>query len=271
MADLWIDLVRDSLTELGGKQNYVPGARLRPAIDRKAVILGVDFREHLNMLGQSFSVYLSTLQSALGLQIIRRPGTDFLVGFDGANPAYNLFEESSNRQKRTLRRDVYAAFTRADEVHYYLPSSDQFTSDIGVHQDAIQVPTPTFEELILLRRSFIDSLSDVETADKLNEALDDPTNPLGHFQRRALELNIGQQWHDFNLRHITGELEKWAANHQMTPPSSWFNSTLPTEPLTSQEVLARIARHMTPEEVRNLSIPFRAVEALVRETLRTRN
>ena len=56
-------------------------------------------------------------------------------------------------------------------------------------------------------------------------------------------------------------MESWAAQNSVTPRASWFRPRRSAD--SAHHTLSRIAPYLTANEIRQLQIPFRAVEALL--------
>jgi hypothetical protein len=259
----WQRVVLDTLIQAGGEQFFVPGAKLRPLLDVNAMQAGEDFGSHLRTAGLSFSQFISAVP---GLRVVRRPGTDILVGLPGAEVKVSTARPpklQGSERARGLRQDVYDALTRVTPVPYkYVPESDAFVAESD-SPNAIDLPLVGLSDLIERRRKFAEGIGESELKSRLIDALDRSANPLSQFQWVIRELALIQKWHSYNVDTLTQKLQDWAAAINVPVSEAWF--TLPTSTQTTetpQDLLTQLARFMTDEEVRSLTIPFDAIEKL---------
>lgn len=258
-------LVTRVLHELRADRFLAPGARVRDAVDSAAREQGLDLRQTLAQAGQRFSDFLEGLP---GIVLVRRPGTDVLVGLPGAVPPPPKPRHASSPR---FRKDIFEAFTRiAERNFWYLPSRDLFSLDPAGEDQAIPVPPVTLDSLIAERREFA-STRPTEEERILTVALELDPSPLAAFQRTTGRLRITQTWLAFKLTRLQERIAEWARQHTIDFSASWYASDLDEErEYTPQEILAAMAQHMTLSEVRGLKVPFRAVEALIRSALTRR-
>lgn len=257
MSD-WGQLVRETLAELGATETMVPGSKLRVALNAKDRTLAD--AALAAVFPQSFANAVSNID---GVSVVRRPGTDVLIGLDGSRPPHVA-------RTSKLRDDVFAAFTRISEKPYvYLRDQDRFTSDYETATDGVPVPSLNLPKLMDERRRFAEQLDDDAAKIQIATAIDSSMNPLFAFQRKVTELGLGGAWHRYHLAILVDAIESWAKDNTLTPAPVWFADVAPAVHLASlvtpQDVLSRLARFMTNEEIRSLAIPFTAVEAMYSE------
>ncbi len=261
----WSTCVRATVEDLGGKERLVPGAKLRA---RMTELFGEDVSKFITTSWpRTFAQLVEGARNDVpNLQVIRRPGTDFLVGYEGASPsaAARVSQgEPYTASHVILRDDVFAALTRVSERPFaYVPAADQFTTDYTANQTVIPLPQQTLNGLMDLRRSFAQQLDDTDKRQELIASIDGSSNPLGYFNKRAIELGVMPQWRKFNIEAIVKALEAWAKDNKIDVSPTWFvqRAAAANKADTPQEILARLAQYMTDQEVRAVAIPFTAVE-----------
>ena len=259
----WAEVVRTSLSKLGGDKIAVPGAKLRAEAERLA---REELGTYLRSTGRTFSQFLTDEVPEV-LQHKRR-GTDMVVGFAGAAVPVPSPTTAGDEQEAPLRRDLYAALTQVSPRPYaYIPSRDEFTNDVSGDSDAVSLPSVTLDELVEERRAFLEGVVDAEQQERLTAAVERSPNPLADFRRAVSDLGLGRSWYAFKLRRLREKLDRWTKDNDLEARPSWFVRR--AEPIdTPQEALGQLAKHMTDDEVRGLMVPFRAVEALYRATVK---
>ena len=86
----------------------VPGAKLRREMELIGSASGFDVAGHLASTGRTFSNLVNEVE---GVFIRARPGSDILVGLDGAQPpAFKTSDVTDSARSARLRRDVWEAF-----------------------------------------------------------------------------------------------------------------------------------------------------------------
>jgi hypothetical protein len=257
---VWVELVEEVLTDLGGRTTCVPGAKLHTEVSKIGFRKSEDFGEYLRAQAVTFSQFLERNPK---LTVHRRPGADVLVGFDGAILPVRT---RGARDYTVLREDVYSAFTRISPNPYvYVPTTDLFTTQPGEAIDPVDVPAITLDDLLVQRKEFAKSLESEEARDGLTRSIERSPTPLISFQRTVNALGISRQWHDFKYRDVKASIEKWATEKGVAVSQGWFSQQSDIPPIESpQTILSELARHMTDEEIRSIAIPFRAVEELYR-------
>ncbi len=255
----WSSKVVECLDKLGGRDSFIPAAKLRAAVARPGSAESTQFTNWLKASGKTFTKLLHDT----GLAVHPQAGSDSLVGFKGA-------ALPQPEQSFTLRSDVFSAFTHASPQPYsYIPSLDIFTSDAGNESDRVDIPRITRDDLFAQRRAFVASLTDEEHAKRLSDVLDYSPRALADFSQALAELGLKSRWHAFRSEDIRAAVERWAQSSDTPVSPSWFERRS-GKGETAQEVLSHVAHHMTEDEIRSLTIPFRAVEAMYRSLSRRR-
>ncbi len=255
-TERWSELTLRALKDLGGDSRMVVGAKLRQKMAELGRAQDLDVAAYVAGSGDSFSVLLD---GVAGVVVRRRPGSDVLVGTAAAKePEWQRVSVSS---RGALRGDVYQAFTRVVQVPFvYSPDSDRFLSEEIAEGRTIRVPEVTVDTLIRDRRQFVESL-DRELQESLLDALSRSPNPLTAFRQAVERLGILDQWGPEQSKIVWSRVERWAAEHSVTPRASWFRHSRPAE--SAHRTLSRLAPYMTANEIRQLQIPFRAIEAFL--------
>ena len=266
----WARLIEDTLGELDGRSVCVPGAKLHTEVSKAALRKTEDFSQYLRDEGKSFADFLAGIP---GISLHKRRGTDMLVGFDGAAlPAPEREGRARPREYLHLRQDVYAAFTRiSSEPYLYIRNSDEFTTEEAEAADSVQVPSVTLDDLLEHRRSFANSVEDEDKRDHLLKAVGFSSNPRANFHRTLIELGLLRHWYEFNYKLIRQKVTEWAGANNIEIPQEWFAPREGVQPVDSpQQTLSELARYLSDDEIRGLSIPFRAVEEMYRALPRRR-
>ena len=257
----WIAIIDEALKELGADAVFTRGAILHSRVRQIAKRSGLDFDGYLKETDEKFS---SVVQKVEGIEIHKPPNTDMFVGLAGAKwPESTRGWMSSNRQR--FRADVYEAFTRISDVDYcYLPDTDEFRRDVaeGDARKTIPVPSVTLDGLLTDRRRFAEESAAPE---ELGNAIQRSPNPLAAFQAEIARLRLGQEWHIYQSKILRERIEDWSKQNGFEFSTRWMESPSMELPQHSpQQLLATFAVYMTDEEVRSISVPFRAVEAMYR-------
>lgn len=270
----WTRIVEEALEELEGRKHYVPGAKLHGEVRSRGLKAGDDFLEYLRRSGTPFRQFLGRVPG-ICLHTRPHPHTDMLVGFDGATLPVDTAPRPADQRRATLRfrRDVYEAFTRIRPVPYvYVPTSDEFTTEAGEGTGCVNVPSATLEEHLQVRRDFAGSVDREEVQTELLKAIDGSANPLTAFQKAVAQSGMTSEWIDFNARAVRQRIDAWASQNNIEVRDEWFwRGPEPEAVDTPQEILAEMTNYMTEDEVRNMSIPFRAVEEMYRRMPRRRD
>ena len=237
----------------------VPGAKLRQQMVEFGNEEGLDVVAHVENSGSSFSKLVAGVR---GVTVTPQPGSDVLVGLHDARvPDDAPRHDSAKVRYGALRRDVYQAFTRVSSVPYvYLPGSDRFVAAEQAEGTSIEVEGPTLESLISVRRKFVEALPP-DAQQPLLDALDRTASPLSEFRREAIARGVFEKWSAMQAEVIRSHVVEWARRNDLTPRDSWFRHPRMTN--SPHHTLTLLAPYLTAEEIRELRIPFRAIEALL--------
>ncbi len=261
----WAELVRRVLREAGGEETLVTGAKL------KQILVSASGDEHaldsyLRAMGMRFKTFLERTD---GVEVKTQVGTDMLVGLEGAGwPTTSLAQTS---EQPRLRQDLYEALTVLSEAGYhYSPSTDEFASGRGDASGAIAMPPVTFEDLIDQRRKFAESLGDSPHAQALIGALEKGASPLANYKRELARTGLSDDWHRFKFDHLYAKLSEWASTNGIAVSPAWHNTSFDPGRDTPQQIITRLVQYMSEQEIRNMNVPFRAVEAYFRDLTKGR-
>ena len=252
----WSELTVRALRDLGGDSRMVVGAKLRQKMVELGQAENINVADYVAASRDSFS---ALLEGVAGVVVRRRRGSDVLVGTgDAKEPDV---EGVSPVRRGALRGDVYQAFTRVVQIPVvYSPETDRFLSEEMAEGRTIPVPEVTVETLIEDRRQFVESLEG-EVQGPLLDALSRSPNPLTAFRQVVETLGILDKWGPEQSKIVWSRVERWAAENSVTPRATWVRQSRTGE--SAHRTLSRLAAYMTANEIRQLQIPFRAVEALL--------
>ena len=189
------------------------------------------------------------------------------VGLKGAEWPDSLSEEKKEYRQR-FRADVYEALTRISASGYwYFPDTDEFTQ-VTLENDSLKkipLPSVTLKDLLDQRRGFAQQGGN-EYRDELTKAIDHSPNPLAAFQTVIASQRLGPSWHKYKSKDLMAKIEAWAKEKKIEVRPEWIESDQLRENNQSpQQFLAHFATFMTDDEIRSISVPFRAVEAMYRK------
>lgn len=257
----WSDIITDALKELQADVVLTRGAILHRKVIEIARRSDLDFDGYLKETNQRFS---SAVQKVDNIELHKRPNTDMYVGLLGAKWPEPTAKWTPRTQHR-FRADVYEAFTRiSNNDYWYLPDADAFSNDIAQDDTRrkIRVPSVTLESLLDQRRRFSE---ESEAHDELERAIERSPNPLAAFQAEINRLRLGQEWHRHKSTTLRKSIEEWAEENGIEFSPQWMEQQGAEATLQSpQQLMAAFAAYMTDEEIRSISVPFRAVEAMYR-------
>lgn len=260
MAD-WNAIIVEALRELQADSIFTRGAILHNKVSQIATRAGMDLDSYLRETKQKF---LSAIEKVENIRIHKRPNTDMYVGLVGAKWPESAVERVPINPNR-FRADIYEAFTRISESDYwYLPDADEFSKDIAYDYTGkrIAVPSVTLEKLLSQRRSFAE---ESEAPEELKKAIERSANPLAAFQAEVSRLRLGLTWHNYKSKILRKSIEEWAEQNNIEFSPQWMESQdVEQNPQSPQQLMATFATYMTDDEVRSISVPFRAVEAMYR-------
>lgn len=258
-SEQWCHLTVEALKDLGGDSKMVPGAKLRQRMVQLGAEREFDVPAYVRDTGLPFSRLVERVDT---VTIVRPPGSDILVGLHGASTP--KWDPQSVSTRGELRSDLYRAFTRiAPEPYVYLPHSDKFvTADLS-EGESIKVMRISLDSLIADRRAFVETLQSDEQPPFL-AALNHSANPLTQFRNVAIERSRINQWISVQAEQLRSRIIQWAADNKITPRDAWFRrSRGATSP---HRALYRLVPYLTADEIRDLRIPFRAIEALLADS-----
>jgi len=253
------DTVKTALRQLGADKQLVPGAKLKYTLDQS--FLEPHFLDELLKARRlRFSDFILGIP---GIVVQKRGGADMLVGFPNAQWPISATSSRSFVGRMQLRTDVYTALTKVSTAgFFYMRETDRFVEGPVSQASGVPFPKVTFSDLTAERKKFAEELEDQSVGKELLDALEQSTNPLSAFQRAIDRLNLGGQWHVFKFRLMRAKLDKWAEENQLAVLPSWYDYTSEPEVYGPKAVMVRLVDHMTEEEIRSMSVPFRAVESL---------
>ena len=255
----WNSLTVQALRTLGADKTMVPGAKLRQRMVEVGQTEGFDVGAHVAVSGIPFAKLAANVA---GVTVKEQPGSDVLVGLQGARAADEPTRFGSAKTPYgTFRKDVYQAFTRVSIVPYvYLPGSDKFVTEDHAYGPSIKVDGPSLDRLIAVRRDFVKTLPQ-EAWEPLLNALDRSPNPLSEFRRVVVAAGAFDKWSAMHAETIRLDIVKWARENNVTPRDAWFHN--PQTVISPHRALTRLVPYLTADEIRELHIPFRAIEALL--------
>ena len=250
-------LVIDVLQALLAQETMVPGAKLRQKMVQAGSQRGLDVDARLAALGRPFSKILAEIDGVVITPVL---GSDILVGLPGAKPPEGA-PPPARSSRQGLRQDVFEAFTRISAVPFvYVPERDKFVAEDQAEGPSVQVPAASLEQAVASRREFAESLSETERGPLL-KALERSATPLAQFRQAVHAQDLVRQWAKFQAGSLESRIRTWAEENHIRPRSAWFTKQR-TEG-TARHVLQRLAPYLTADEIRELRIPLRAVEAML--------
>ena len=257
----WNDIIAEALKELQADSVFTRGAILHGKVREIGRRSDLDFDNYLKETKQKF---LNAVQKVENIEVHKRPHTDMYVGLVGAKWPETAADWMPKNQHR-FRADVYEAFTRiSDSDYWYLPGTDEFRNDVSENEPRkkIRVQSVTLESLLGQRRSFAE---EIEAPEELKRAIERSPNPLAAFQAVVNQLRLGQQWHIYKSKTLRKSIDEWSERNEIEFSPGWIESEgVEHKPHSPQQLMATFAAYMTDEEVRSISVPFRAVEAMYR-------
>ena len=257
--DDWEKITKNAIRALHADSVMVSGAKLRAQMVAIGTSAGFDVAKHVAESGTSFSKLIADVN---GVVVHSRIGSDVLVGFDGADfPTETPAHSEATSRYGGLRSDVFQAFTRVSQIPYvYLPGTDRFVPANEAQGRSIEVEEPTLERLIFYRQEFVKTLPP-DDQQPLLDTLNRSTNPLSEFRREIAARGILSKWSSAQEETLREKIVQWAKENNVTPRDAWFRR--PHVMNSAHRTLARLTPYLTADEIRELHIPFRAVEALL--------
>lgn len=259
LMDDWEKLTKQALKALQADSVMVPGAKLRAQMVEIGTAAGFDVAEHVTQSGTSFSKLIAPVN---GVVVHPRVGSDVLVGLKGARlPTQTTTSSEAGSRSGGLRSDVFQAFTRVSQIPFvYLPGTDRFVPANEAQGASIEVDGQTLERLILYRQEFVKTLPQ-DDQQPLLDTLIHSTNPLSDFRREISARGMLAKWSSAQEETIKEKIIQWARNNNVTPRDAWFRRSQVAD--SAHRMLVRLVPYLTADEIRELHIPFRAVEALL--------
>ena len=254
----WDSIAVQALRSLGADTEMVPGAKLRQRMVELGRESGFDVAEHVAKSTDPFSTLVRQVDDVV---VQARPGSDVLVGLRGAHVPDDTPQIGSDPGYQGLRKDVYEAFTQVSPVPFvYLQGTDRFVPENEADGTSIAVASVTLNGLIEDRRSFISTLPS-DDQKPLIDALNGSSNPLSEFRREATIRRVFGQWAAWQSQTVASRVREWARRNNLTVREAWFRRARMA--VSPHHTLARLVPYLTADEIRDLRIPFRAIEALL--------
>jgi len=254
----WDSLTIEALRSLGADAKMVPGAKLRQRMVELGRENGFDVAEYVSRSTDSFSTLVRRVNKVV-VQV--RQGSDVPIGLQGVQDGKDAQHAGIDPGYSGLRKDVYEAFTRVSRIPFvYLPGIDRFVPESEAEGASVAVKGITLDDLIKDRLDFANTLLS-EDQQSLIDALNGSANPLLEFRQEATNRKVFGQWADWQTRTIAARVREWAKDNNLSERKIWFQRTRTTN--SSHQTLARLIPYLTADEIRDLHIPFRAVEALL--------
>ena len=252
----WNSLTLLALEQLGAKEVMVPGAKVRQAMEALARKQGFDIASHLIERGLSFSALISDVE---GVRIQRRPGSDLFVGLEGSSPPASPSLVTST--SHFLRKDVWEAFTKLSPDRYvYERDADRFIASREAKGPSIPVPEVTLDLHMQDRQEFVKTLP-TDLQKDVGGVLRRSSKPLADFRVALEEQSILNDWMSFQGKRTANRVRDWARQHQIDPRQGWFAPRRPR--VTAHQTLQHLIPYMTSEEVYEIKVPIRVVEAML--------
>ena len=266
----WNNIIAEALKELKADVTFTRGAILRNKVTQVAEAQGHDFDKYLKDSNQKFS---AVVEQTDNIVVHKRPNTDMFVGFKSAKWPDSTPPEIREQEKRFrgpslqswFRADIYEAFTRiSGNTYWYFPDTDIFTQQApdDDERERIVLPPTTLDSLLAQRRDFAERQ---EAKEELIQAIDYSPNPLASFQNVIHEHQLNRLWHNFKTERLGEQITDWAKTNGIEIRPEWMDSNRAQEDIQSpQQLMAHFASFMTDDEIRSISVPFRAVEEMYR-------
>lgn len=277
---IWAQALSSAIDEYlskktGGQPAAVPAAPLKPLIRRHAEQLGLVFPpEGYERI--KFVDFLDLFPAVLSTH--RRPGQDALVAkaqnvelLDKA-AAVEASSTSANRTLRTLRDDVFKAFTLPPEqghLHWYASEQGKFVQAAVGEANWIAGPSSSMATGIQDRRAFAEDQVNTDNRDTLLDALNEQT-PFAAFSEAIKSLCLGRAWHAFRLKCVVDRVTAWSSTNGIPWDKTWeFDKASPPPQLgdvSARETNAFLSGLMQlgPEDAKRVMVPLDIVLRLLR-------
>ncbi|MDE2995010.1 MAG: hypothetical protein OXU67_14140 [Chloroflexota bacterium] len=200
--------------------------------------------------------FVQLVQRVPDVVVLRNAGTgvDVLIGLEGALPPPRAGEP------RSLRPDVYAAFTRYGDRYSYDPGKDMFHEG-PPSEDGVECPEVLPEDLAEVRKEFASTLGEPGRSELL-ATLDGREGLLARFREAITRMHLTKDWEHFRYEVLSAKVREWATTQGLPIQPTWFfRSESARETLPGPKLLLRdLADSMTVEEARAIRIPISTVE-----------
>lgn len=264
--EAWAHFLKNGLTALQADKQMTRGAILRDWVLKNQLEKNLNLTQELETRLLKFGQFIDLFPESI--DTVRLTGTDMYVGLKGSTIPETAGSSSSKTFSASrLRRDIYDAFTRIDRVYVYEKSSDAFTesTQLALNDQYVSVPQVTIESLIAERRAYAEQLGNESAKAELLSSLNGPIMILGKFQKALITHGLSRDWHEYKMRLLLTTIRTWASSNEIEFGHEWIDRGSKGSGSTPQQLLSFIARHMSDEEVRNLQLPFRAIEEMMKK------
>jgi len=253
----------DALKQLGGEIKLVPGARVASAAIALAKRDGVDFQSVLFHTKQKFGVLAREVAKTDNLRLIDRAGSDFLIGFEGANE--EIKSSRGGPASPSIRKDFYAAFSHVSQSElYYLPDKDLIVALDAAPIGSIPVPSPTYNEVWHLREQFAESLQDKQKEAVLLTAVRSPNRSFRVFADLVRMYDLSEDWHAYQYDQLRAIITRWAEKAGLPVRDNWFSQKSARPTVTGANAattLAALLASLTDDELARVLIPADVIQA----------
>ena len=200
--------------------------------------------------------FVQLVQQIPGVDVVRNAGTglDVLIGLEGAIPPVQA------GASRSLRSDVYVAFTRFGARYSYDPERDMFHE--GPPNDGdVECPEVLPKDQAEVRMAFASTL-DEPSRSELLATLDGQEGSLARFREAITRKNLTGEWEQFRYEALSEKVRVWATTQGLSIQPAWFFRTESARgPHPGPKRLLRdLANSMTDEEARATRVPVATVE-----------
>lgn len=216
----WRLILREAV---GETTKPIIGTHFRQAVDTAAAKLGLRFPPDTDQKLR-FIHLIQRYPDVVSL--MRRPGQDFLVVPTGRS---DLLAQGVQGRLFGIRRDLFEAFTvvASGNCPYYDKLSDKViwrrtdaVDELSASQVSIE-PT-TLESEIVLRRKFVDSLSDQPDASSDLSLSLATAMPLRDFGKTVKDVGVQRKWHSFRTERVVERLQRWAEDKHIEWKDAWL-------------------------------------------------
>ena len=200
--------------------------------------------------------FVQLVQQIPGVAVVRNAGTgvDVLIGLEGALPPLRAGES------RSLRPDVYAAFTRFGARYSYDPERDMFHKG-PPNAGGVECPEVHPRDLAEVRKAFASTL-DEPSRSELLATLDGQEGSLARFREAVTQMSLTEEWEQFRYEALSERAREWATTQGLPIQPAWFFRSESARELHPgpKQLLQDLARYMTDDEARAIRIPVSTVE-----------